>query len=168
MEHGAGTGFGLSSRLRDTRSPRSTSRAPASIRPISMPSLLSKSIMSLLSLSCRPCLQMKRLYSWDTVWGGLNITDVLYKFPEKVRVAVYIAANMMKNGYGFTKTTAKNFKSLHLADFLKSLIGTIGDILKWEIVIGSDLLPGIIVKPESQRLTYYHMSPVEVILVGNI
>ncbi|EXB56015.1 hypothetical protein L484_018804 [Morus notabilis] len=83
------------------------------------------------------------------------------KFPEKVRVAVYIAANMMKNGYGFTKTTAKNFKSLHLADFLKSLIGTIGDILKWEIVIGSDLLPGIIVKPESQRLTYYHMSPVE-------
>ena len=31
---------------------------------------------------------------------GLNITDVLYKFPQKILVAVYLAADMMKEGYG--------------------------------------------------------------------
>lgn len=31
--------------------------------------------------------------------GGINVTDALHKFPEKIQAAVYIAATMLKLGF---------------------------------------------------------------------
>ncbi|GMN23322.1 hypothetical protein TIFTF001_000089 [Ficus carica] len=31
---------------------------------------------------------------------GLSVTDVIHKFAEKINLAVYVAADMLKHGYG--------------------------------------------------------------------
>lgn len=31
--------------------------------------------------------------------GGLSVTDATHKFPKKVRMAVYIGATMLRNGF---------------------------------------------------------------------
>ncbi|GMN23329.1 hypothetical protein TIFTF001_000087 [Ficus carica] len=85
--------------------------------------------------------------------GGLSLTDVIHsRFAEKIHVAVYVAANMLK--YGFC--TDQDFKDAapDLSEY--------GDVNTYIYGSGPDQPPtSVIVKPEFQRQIFYDMSPIE-------
>lgn len=44
--------------------------------------------------------------------GGLSITEACHKFPNKIRLAVYVAATMLKFGYS-TDQDLKDVSHFH-------------------------------------------------------
>ncbi|KAL5566961.1 hypothetical protein UlMin_030125 [Ulmus minor] len=86
--------------------------------------------------------------------GGLNITEILHKFPNNIHVAVYIAAIMMKNGISLPHGTRKLpcFPEEDLCDYI---------FQKLEDKIKNLIPSSVIIKPEHQRQRLYNMSPIE-------
>ncbi|KAI6676042.1 hypothetical protein NL676_036838 [Syzygium grande] len=84
--------------------------------------------------------------------GGLSVTQASGKFPGKIKVAVYVAATMLK--YGFH--TEQDVK-----DGAPDLSGY-GDVNHLIFGLGPDKPPtSAIIKQEFQRSIIYQMSPLE-------
>ncbi|XP_024990974.1 methylesterase 17-like [Cynara cardunculus var. scolymus] len=84
--------------------------------------------------------------------GGLSITQATHKFPNKISVAVYVAATMLKNGF-LTEQDVKD-GAPDLSEY--------GDAYDLEFGLGSTQPPTTgTVKKELQRKLLYHMSPPE-------
>ncbi|PON72856.1 Methyl esterase [Parasponia andersonii] len=82
--------------------------------------------------------------------GGLSLTDVIHKFPEKIHVAVYVAANMLKNGFS-TNEDRKDGEP-DTSEY--------GDVSEFIHGLGPDQPPtSVIVKPNFQRIILYNTSP---------
>ncbi|XP_071707714.1 methylesterase 17 [Rutidosis leptorrhynchoides] len=84
--------------------------------------------------------------------GGLSVTDATRKFPNKISLAVYVAATMLKEGV----VTEQDIKDgvPDLSEF--------GDVYDLEFGLGSDQPPtSAIIKKEFQHNLLYHMSPPE-------
>ncbi|PWA51935.1 hypothetical protein CTI12_AA459030 [Artemisia annua] len=84
--------------------------------------------------------------------GGLSVTDATRKFPNKIRLAVYVAATMLKSGF----LTEQDIKD-GVPD-----VSEYGDVYDLEFGLGPDKPPtSAIVKKELQQKVIYHMSPQE-------
>ncbi|KAJ9539852.1 hypothetical protein OSB04_026358 [Centaurea solstitialis] len=84
--------------------------------------------------------------------GGLSVTDATNKFPNKISLAVYVAATMLKNGF-LTERDVKDGVP-DLSEF--------GNVYDLEFGLGLDQPPtSAIIKKELQRKLVYHMSPLE-------
>ncbi|PRQ59660.1 putative carboxylesterase [Rosa chinensis] len=84
--------------------------------------------------------------------GGLSVTLATLKFPKKIRLAVYVAATMLKHGF----TSEEDVKDgvPNLSEF--------GDVYELGFELGADKPPTSgIVKKEVQRKIIYQMSPQE-------
>ncbi|WRX12852.1 Alpha/beta hydrolase fold-1 - like 10 [Theobroma cacao] len=84
--------------------------------------------------------------------GGLSVTQATHKFSKKIRLAVYVAATMLKLGY----LTDQDIK-----DGVPDLSG-FGDVYELGFGLGPEQPPtSAIVKKEFQRKIIYQMSPQE-------
>ncbi|XP_031278857.1 methylesterase 17-like [Pistacia vera] len=84
--------------------------------------------------------------------GGLSITQATHKFGKKIRLAVYVAATMLKLGF-WTDQDAKDGVP-DLSEF--------GDVYELGFGLGGDQPPtSAIVKKEFQRKIIYQKSPLE-------
>ncbi|XP_028778871.1 methylesterase 17 [Neltuma alba] len=84
--------------------------------------------------------------------GGLSITQACHKFSKKIRLAVYLAATMLKLGY----QTEEDMKD-GVPD-----ISEFGDVYELGFGLGKDKPPtSAVVKKEFQRKIIYHLSPHE-------
>ncbi|KAI3427805.1 AB hydrolase-1 domain-containing protein [Psidium guajava] len=84
--------------------------------------------------------------------GGLSVTQASGKFPGKIRVAVYVAATMLK--YGFRTDQDVKDGAPDLSGF--------GDVNDLTFGLGPDKPPtSTIIKQEFQRSIFYQMSPLE-------
>ncbi|KAA8543640.1 hypothetical protein F0562_021614 [Nyssa sinensis] len=84
--------------------------------------------------------------------GGVSVTYATYKFTEKIQVAVYVAAPMLKQGF----STEQDIKdgTPDLSEY--------GDVNEYGYGFGPDQPPTtVMVKSEFQREILYHMSPLE-------
>ncbi|XP_050385096.1 methylesterase 17 [Argentina anserina] len=84
--------------------------------------------------------------------GGLSVTLATLKFPKKIRLAIYVAATMLKHGY----TTEEDLKDgvPDLSEF--------GDVYELGFGLGANQPPTSgIVRKEFQRKIIYQMSPLE-------
>ncbi|KAK9189709.1 hypothetical protein WN943_018308 [Citrus x changshan-huyou] len=92
--------------------------------------------------------------------GGLSITQASHKFGNKIRLAVYLAATMLKLGF----CTDEDVK-----DGVPDLSGFGDDVYQLGFGLGADQPPtSAIVKQELQRKIIYQMSPQEVINFATI
>eukprot|EP00257_Ricinus_communis_P017316 XP_015575728.1 methylesterase 17 [Ricinus communis] len=84
--------------------------------------------------------------------GGLSVTQATHKFAKKIRVAVYVAATMLKFGY---------LTDQDIQDGVPDL-SSFGDVYEVGYGLGSEQPPtSAIVKKQFQRLIIYQMSPRE-------
>ncbi|OMO66700.1 hypothetical protein CCACVL1_21002 [Corchorus capsularis] len=84
--------------------------------------------------------------------GGLSVTQATHKFPNKIRLAVYVAATMLKSGF-LTPQDAKDGVP-DLTQF--------GDVYELGFGLGPEKPPtSAIVKKEFQRKIIYQLSPQE-------
>ncbi|XP_039039695.1 methylesterase 17-like [Hibiscus syriacus] len=84
--------------------------------------------------------------------GGLSVTQATHKFPNKIRLAVYVAATMLKSGF----LTDQDIK-----DGVPDL-SQFGDVYELGFGLGAEQPPtSAIVKKEFQRKIIYQMSPQE-------
>ncbi|XP_047179101.1 methylesterase 17 isoform X1 [Vigna umbellata] len=84
--------------------------------------------------------------------GGLSITQACHKFANKIRLAVYVAATMLKSGY----LTEQDLKD-GVPDFSEY-----GDVYELGFGLGRDKPPtSALVKKEFQRKILYPLSPQE-------
>ncbi|XP_011041773.1 PREDICTED: methylesterase 17-like [Populus euphratica] len=84
--------------------------------------------------------------------GGLSLTDAIHRFPKKIHLAIYVAANMLKHGF----SSDQDFKD---GDPDVSEYGEIADL---EYGMGLDEPPtSVIIKEEFQKRILYQMSPKE-------
>ncbi|XP_022134269.1 methylesterase 17 [Momordica charantia] len=84
--------------------------------------------------------------------GGLSVTQATLKFAKKIRLAVYVAATMLKLGYQTDQDIKDGVPDL--SEF--------GDVYDLEFGLGSQQPPTTaIIKREFQRKICYHMSPHE-------
>ncbi|KAI3778066.1 hypothetical protein L2E82_07064 [Cichorium intybus] len=84
--------------------------------------------------------------------GGLSVTQATRKFPNKISLAVYVAATMLKNGL----LTEQDIK-----DGVPDL-SEYGDAFDLEFGLGVNQPPTTAtIKKELQRKILYHMSPPE-------
>ncbi|XP_047179102.1 methylesterase 17 isoform X2 [Vigna umbellata] len=84
--------------------------------------------------------------------GGLSITQACHKFANKIRLAVYVAATMLKSGY----LTEQDLK-----DGVPDL-SEYGDVYELGFGLGRDKPPtSALVKKEFQRKILYPLSPQE-------
>ncbi|CAJ1974532.1 unnamed protein product [Sphenostylis stenocarpa] len=84
--------------------------------------------------------------------GGLSITQACHKFSNKIRLAVYVAATMLKLGF----LTDQDHK-----DGVPDL-SEYGDVYELGFGLGHDNPPtSAVVKKEFQRKIIYHLSPHE-------
>ncbi|KAF7830849.1 methylesterase 17-like [Senna tora] len=84
--------------------------------------------------------------------GGLSVTQACHKFSEKIQLAVYLAATMLKQGY----QTEEDIKDgvPDLSEF--------GDVLELGFGMGQDKPPtSAMLKKEFQRKIAYQLSPHE-------
>ncbi|XP_061945717.1 methylesterase 17-like [Populus nigra] len=82
--------------------------------------------------------------------GGLSLTDAIHRFAKKIRMAIYVAANMLKHGAD---------QDIKDGDPDVSEYGEVADL---EYGMGLDQPPtSIIIKEEFQKRLLYHMSPKE-------
>ncbi|KAI5568093.1 hypothetical protein POPTR_013G158200v4 [Populus trichocarpa] len=82
--------------------------------------------------------------------GGLSLTDAIHRFARKIRMAIYVAANMLKHG---------SDQDIKDGDPDVSEYGEVADL---EYGMGLDQPPtSIIIKEEFQKRLLYHMSPKE-------
>ncbi|KAK9757488.1 hypothetical protein RND81_01G165600 [Saponaria officinalis] len=84
--------------------------------------------------------------------GGISVSRTIHKFPEKIRVAVFIAGIMLNLGF----QTPQDLK-----DGGPDLTG-MEDKIEYEFGKGVDQPPTTaFLKPEFQRNHFYHLSPLE-------
>ncbi|KAK9046931.1 hypothetical protein V6N11_052800 [Hibiscus sabdariffa] len=84
--------------------------------------------------------------------GGLSVTQASHKFPDKIRLAVYVAATMLKSGF----VTDQDVKD-GVPDFSQ-----FGDVYELGFGLGAEQPPtSALVKKEFQREIIYQMSPLE-------
>ncbi|CAL9008360.1 unnamed protein product [Prunus brigantina] len=84
--------------------------------------------------------------------GGLSVTHATLMFPKKIRLAVYVAATMLKLGYSTDQDIKDGVPDL--SEF--------GDIYELGFGLGSNKPPtSAMVKKEFQRKIIYQMSPQE-------
>lgn len=84
--------------------------------------------------------------------GGLSVTDATRKFPNKISLAVYIAATMLKYGFLTEQDTKDGVPD----------VTEFGDVYDLEFGLGSNQPPtSAIMKKELQQKVIYHMSPLE-------
>ncbi|XP_076897964.1 methylesterase 17-like [Bidens hawaiensis] len=84
--------------------------------------------------------------------GGLSVTQATHKFPDKISLAIYVAATMLKNGF----VTEQDIK-----DGVPDL-SEYGDAYDLEFGLVVNQPPtSAIVKKELQRKLLYHMAPLE-------
>ncbi|KAG2399543.1 Methylesterase 17 [Vigna angularis] len=89
--------------------------------------------------------------------GGLSITQACHKFANKIRLAVYVAATMLKSGY----LTEQDLK-----DGVPDL-SEYGDVYELGFGLGRDKPPtSALVKREFQRKILYPLSPQELSYVA--
>ncbi|PON72862.1 Methyl esterase [Parasponia andersonii] len=96
--------------------------------------------------------------------GGRNVTNTAYKFPDKVHLAIYVAAMMLKFPFGLSRTAedSKEVDNVSIISKIEQVL--LGDKHAYEFINGIKGLPfptGIIVKPELQRKVLYNLSPIE-------
>ncbi|KAG6752549.1 hypothetical protein POTOM_044790 [Populus tomentosa] len=113
--------------------------------------------------------------------GGLSLTDALHRFAKKNRMAIYVAASMLKllKNKLFLNTTVYHGSDQDIKDHLKGLISAsisgpymeqgdpdvseYGEVADLEYGMGLDQPPtSIIIKEEFQKRLLYHMSTREV------
>ncbi|WJX34472.1 Methylesterase 17 [Trifolium repens] len=84
--------------------------------------------------------------------GGLSITEACHKFPNKVSLAVYVAATMLKFGYSTDEDLKDGVPDL--SEF--------GDVYELGFGLGHDKPPtSALIKKELQRKILYSLSPHE-------
>lgn len=84
--------------------------------------------------------------------GGLSITQACHKFANKVRLAVYVAATMLKFGYSTDEDLKDGVPDL--SEF--------GDVYELGFGLGQDKPPtSALIKKELQRKIIYPLSPHE-------
>ncbi|KAL2317562.1 hypothetical protein Fmac_031438 [Flemingia macrophylla] len=84
--------------------------------------------------------------------GGLSVTQACHKFANKIRLAVYVAATMLKLGY---------WTDQDLKDGVPDL-SEFGDVYQLGFGLGQDKPPtSVFVKKEFQRKIFYPLSPHE-------
>nr|KYP72663.1 putative esterase At1g33990 family [Cajanus cajan] len=84
--------------------------------------------------------------------GGLSVTQACHKFAKKIRLAVYVAATMLKLGY---------WTDQDLKDGVPDL-SEFGDVYQLGFGLGQDKPPtSALVKKEFQRNIFYPLSPPE-------
>ncbi|XP_030503352.2 methylesterase 17-like [Cannabis sativa] len=84
--------------------------------------------------------------------GGLSLTDAIHKYGEKIHVAVYVAANMLK--YGFSTDQDRKDGEPDLSEY--------GDVSELIYGLGPDQTPtSVIIKPQFQSMLMYNTSPIE-------
>ncbi|EOY34714.1 Methyl esterase 17-like protein isoform 2 [Theobroma cacao] len=103
MEPGAGTKSGVHWKHQTTRLPVLTLKLRLSIHPTPTPSLLSKSIINRLLTSCPTYRRMKSLI-WQVILvghsaGGLSLMYAIHRLANKIHMAIYVAAHMLRHGF---------------------------------------------------------------------
>ncbi|KAL6131732.1 PREDICTED: methylesterase 17 [Fragaria vesca subsp. vesca] len=84
--------------------------------------------------------------------GGLSVTQATLKFPKKIRLAVYVAATMLKHGYLSEEDVKDGVPDL--SEF--------GDVYELGFGLGANQPPTSgVVKKDFQRKIIYQMSPQE-------
>ncbi|GKU98239.1 hypothetical protein SLEP1_g11269 [Rubroshorea leprosula] len=84
--------------------------------------------------------------------GGLSVTEATHKFAKKIRVAVYLAATMLKLGFQTDDDLKDGVPDL--SEF--------GDVYDLGFGLGADHPPtSALVKKQYQRTIIYHKSPQE-------
>ncbi|XP_044509493.1 methylesterase 17-like [Mangifera indica] len=84
--------------------------------------------------------------------GGLSITQATHKFAKKIRLAVYVAATMLKHGFCADQDAKDGVPDL----------SQFGDVYAFRFGLGGNQPPtSAIVKKEFQRKIIYQMSPPE-------
>ncbi|KAK4348679.1 hypothetical protein RND71_031434 [Anisodus tanguticus] len=87
--------------------------------------------------------------------GGLSVTDATHRFPKKVRLAVYIAATMLRNGF-VTEQDVKD-GAPDLSEFGEPI-----DVYDMWFGLGPEQPPtSAVIKTSLQRKIVYQMSPLE-------
>ncbi|XP_049358529.1 methylesterase 17-like [Solanum verrucosum] len=84
--------------------------------------------------------------------GGMSVTDAIHKFPKKIKVAVYIAATMLRTGFMSQQDVKDGVPDL--SEF--------GDVYDMGFGLGPEKPPtSVVVKKSFQREIIYQMSPLE-------
>ncbi|CAL5204197.1 unnamed protein product [Lathyrus oleraceus] len=84
--------------------------------------------------------------------GGLSITEACHKFPNKIRLAVYVAATMLKFGYSTDQDLKDGVPDL--SEF--------GDVYELGFGLGQDKPPtSALIKKQLQRKILYPLTPHE-------
>ncbi|XP_049409892.1 methylesterase 17 [Solanum stenotomum] len=87
--------------------------------------------------------------------GGLSVTDATHKFPKKVRMAVYIGATMLRNGFVTEQDVKDGIPDL--SDFGEAI-----DVYDMCFGLGPEQPPtSAVIKTSLQRKIIYQMSPLE-------
>ncbi|TMW85215.1 hypothetical protein EJD97_023487 [Solanum chilense] len=87
--------------------------------------------------------------------GGLSVTDATHKFPKKVRMAVYIGATMLRNGFVTEQDVKDGIPDL--SDFGEAI-----DVYDMSFGLGVEQPPtSAVIKTSLQRKIIYQMSPIE-------
>ncbi|XP_077237001.1 methyl esterase 17 [Tasmannia lanceolata] len=84
--------------------------------------------------------------------GGLNVTYASQEFGDKIHLAVYVAASMLRFGFSSQQDIQDGFPDL--SEF--------GDVYEVGFGLGDDKPPtSILIRKEFQRKILYHQSPEE-------
>ncbi|KAK9128184.1 hypothetical protein Syun_016981 [Stephania yunnanensis] len=84
--------------------------------------------------------------------GGLSVTDATLKFGKKIRLAIYVAATMLRSGFRTPQDASDGVPDL--SEF--------GDVYDLQFALGLDKNPtSSIIKGEFQRKILYQNSPLE-------
>lgn len=87
--------------------------------------------------------------------GGLSVTDTTHRFPKKVRLAVYIAATMLRTGFVTEQDVRDGIPDL-------SEFGEATDVYDMWFRLGPQQPPtSAVIKTSLQRKIIYQMSPLE-------
>ncbi|EOY34713.1 hypothetical protein QUC31_018301 [Theobroma cacao] len=156
MEPGAGTKSGVHWKHQTTRLPVLTLKLRLSIHPTPTPSLLSKSIINRLLTSCPTYRRMKSLI-WQVILvghsaGGLSLMYAIHRLANKIHMAIYVAAHMLRHGF----VSDQDYKDAD-PDLSKY-----GDINQTVYGLEADQPPtSTIIKEQFQRKILYHLSSKE-------
>ncbi|XP_019184407.1 PREDICTED: methylesterase 17-like [Ipomoea nil] len=87
--------------------------------------------------------------------GGLSVTDASHKFPQKISLAIYVSATMLKTGFNSEQDIKDGVPDL--SDF-----GEVFEVYDAVFGLGLTETPtSLLVKKEFQREIIYQMSPCE-------
>lgn len=85
--------------------------------------------------------------------GGLSLTHVMHEFPEKIEVAIFIAASMLPFGF---------LSQEEIKDGVPDLLA-FGDVYKFRFSLGEERPPtSVALKTEFHRPILYQLAPLQV------